>query len=763
MVHQHGPFLGRLDRLGHILAQQILVVNDDHRPAAEHERGTHQHRIADLRRGRRGLFHIGGDRASRLEQMQVVDQMVEFVAVLRPVDVFRRSPDDLDPAGFQLQRQLERRLPAELHDHAVGFFPFVDMEHVFQRHRFEIQFVARVVVGGHCFRVAVHHDRFEARIPERKRSVDAAVIELDPLPDPVGTAAKDHDLLPARLLDRLVVLAVGGVIVRRIGFELARTGIDQTVNRQDAQGFARLVDGNLVGMQCECDLPVGVTELLDLAEQGGIGLQLFQRARSEDLVFEIRQLADRTEEPGIDLGQFTDLFDRPAPFESFAQMEQPLAVRTDQLRPQLAVGQRGVFAVFPVQTEPGPAGFQRADRLLQRLFEGPPDAHGLADRLHLGGKGAVRSREFFEGETRYLGHHIVDRGFETGGSLPRDVVDELVQRIADGELGRDLGDREAGGLGCQRAGTGNAGVHFNDDHPAVAGVDAPLDVGSAGLHADRTHDGQRGVAHFLVFAVGQGLRRGDGDAVAGVDAHRVHVFDRTDDHGVVLGVAHDFELEFFPADQGFLDQDFGIHAGGEPAGNDRPEFIHVMRDPAAGAAEGESRTDDQRQGPDLLCDGQRFVHAVRGTAFRQVEPDRTHGLLEQVAVFGTADDLGFGSDHLHAVTFQDAGIVEFQREIQRGLSAERGQDRIRTFPADDLMQDVLGQRFDIGPVREIGVGHDGGRVAVDQQDFIAFLFEGFARLGPGIVEFTSLADDDGARSDQHDLLDVSSLRHMRVP
>ena len=42
------------------------------------------------------------------------------------------------------------------------------------------------------------------------------------------------------------------------------------------------------------------------------------------------------------------------------------------------------------------------------------------------------------------------------------------------------------------------------------------------------------------------------------------------------------------------------------------------------------------------------------------------------------------------------------------------------------------------------VGHDGGGVGIDQHGFDAFLAEGFAGLGAGVVKFGGLTDDDGA-------------------
>ncbi len=75
-------------------------------------------------------------------------------------------------------------------------------------------------------------------------------------------------------------------------------------------------------------------------------------------------------------------------------------------------------------------------------------------------------RELLEGEARDLGDDVVDRRLEAGRRLARDVVADLVERVADGELGGDLGDREAGRLGRQRRAARHARVHLDDDQPA---------------------------------------------------------------------------------------------------------------------------------------------------------------------------------------------------------------------------------------------------------------------------------------------------------
>ena len=62
------------------------------------------------------------------------------------------------------------------------------------------------------------------------------------------------------------------------------------------------------------------------------------------------------------------------------------------------------------------------------------------------------------------------------------------------------------------------------------------------------------VSQLLVLAISEGLGGSHGDGVAGVDSHWVEVFYRADDHDIVIQVAHDLELEFFPAQNRFLDQ-----------------------------------------------------------------------------------------------------------------------------------------------------------------------------------------------------------------
>lgn len=51
------------------------------------------------------------------------------------------------------------------------------------------------------------------------------------------------------------------------------------------------------------------------------------------------------------------------------------------------------------------------------------------------------------------------------------------------------------------------------------------------------------------------------------------------------------------------------------------------------------------------------------------------------------------------------------------------------------------------------------RVGIDQNDFVAFVLQRLARLGSGVVEFAGLANNNGARANDHDAVKIGAFRH----
>ena len=194
-------------------------------------------------------------------------------------------------------------------------------------------------------------------------------------------------------------------------------------------------------------------------------------------------------------------------------------------------------------------------------------------------------REFFEGEPGNLHDNVINRRLEAGRRGLGDVVGDFVERVPDGQLGGDLGNRKSGGLRCQRARAADARVHLDDAQAAVVGIDSELDVRAAGFHPDLADTGETGVPHHLPFLVSQRLDRGNGDRVAGVDAHRIEILNRTDDDAIVVLVPHHLGLEFLPANQRFFDEDLADGRRFESALRQQVELFAVVGDAASRSAE----------------------------------------------------------------------------------------------------------------------------------------------------------------------------------
>jgi hypothetical protein len=234
----------------------------------------------------------------------------ELAAVLREVDRFRAGADDRHTGGLQSLRESERRLAADLHDDTrkgpTGLLGIDDLEHVLERQRLEVKAVGRVVVGAHRFRIAVDHDRLEARVVEGETGVHTRIVELDALPDPVGPAAQDDDLRCLAGGD-FRLLVVRGVVVGRGGRELGGARVDGLEDRPDAGVMATFADLVLRAAEHGRDLAVAAADALGGPQHvlaGGPDVAL-----GRELAPHLRDGQDLVEEPGVDAARLVDLLD----------------------------------------------------------------------------------------------------------------------------------------------------------------------------------------------------------------------------------------------------------------------------------------------------------------------------------------------------------------------------------------------------------------------------------------------------------------------
>ena len=629
---------------------------------------------------------------------------------------------------------------------AAAFFDPRDFDHILSCQRLEIEPVGGVVIRRNGLGIAVDHDRFDPGVAQAVGRVHAAVIELDSLADSVRPAAENDHLAPVAgiglaLRRRETVPLIARVHVRGQRRELGGAGVDALVDRSQLETPSPRRDSLLIEIRELSEPGVGKAHLLQAQESRAVPRQPFP-AHS---LLNIHNPADLLEEPRLEPAGGVDFGGRePMPI-SLGNQQQALGDGFRQRRlDRLLAG-----ALHPLDRdliEAGQAGLHRAQCLLHRFGKTAADRHCLADRFHRCRQQRLGARKLFEGEPRHLGDDVVDRRLERCRRDPCDFVGQLIERVADRQLGGDLGDRETGRLGGKRRRARYPGVHFDDDEPAVGWVDRELHVRAAGVDADFAQYRNRGIAHQLVFLVGQGQSRRDADRIAGVNSHRIDILDRADDDAVVRAVADHLHLIFLPAENRLLDQHFSRRRSSEPAADDFLEFLGIVGDPTAGAAQGKGWPDDRRKPycPERLDSfGKRTDKQAPG----RNQSDFVHRLPEKLTIFGLDDCRFAGADQLDAVPLEDTRASERHCGVEGRLAAHCRQQRLRPFAGNDLRDHFRGDRLDIGRVGQLRVGHDRRRVRIHQDDPIPLAFQRLARLRAGVIEFAGLPDHDGPSAD----------------
>ena len=749
-----------VERAVDVLLKLGVVVNDLHAASAEHVARAHEHRVADVVRGVERLAEAERGAEARRVELLGAQHLTEELAVLGQVDRFGGRAEDRHAGGLEPRGERQRRLAAELHDNALDrahlLLGFVDLEDVLEGQRLEVEAVGHVVVGRDGLRVAVDHDRVIV-LAELLHRVHAGVVELDALADAVGAGSEDDDGL-AVAAAQLGLVGVARIVVRRGRVELGSAGVDGLVDRVQAVVPAQFADRVLAGVAQAAqmrDLQVGQARELRLLEQAR--RQRLGGAHLHRHVVDARELTD---EPRVDLRRLEDLLLGGAAPDRAHQLQVAVLGRRAHRLEQLGDPVGGRLVAVP--REGHVALVDRTHRLAERFLEVAGERHRLADRLHRRRQRRVGARELLEREARHLRDDVVDRRLEARRRRLRDVVLDLVERVAERELRRDLRDREAGGLRRERRRARDARVHLDDDDAAGLRVDRELNVAAAGVDADAADDRDADVAQLLVFAVGEREHRGDGDRVAGVHADRVDVLDRADDHDVVVAVAHQLELVFLPALDALLDEHLVGRRIMDAGTGDAVQLLGVVRDAGAEAAHRERRAHDERE-PEAFGDRIDLLERVRDVGARRLGAGLLDDLLERFAVLTAVDRLERGADELDVVLLEHAGLAERDGRVERGLSAERRQQRVGALLGDDAFEDRRGDRLDVGGVGHLRVGHDRGRVGVDEDDADALLAQDAAGLGSRIVELGGLTDDDRAGADDHHRLDVVTLGHSWIP
>src|SRR5690554_2077095 len=128
VIQQHRAVIGYLHCVTQVALELVFLVDDLHGATAQYVGWAHDQRVADLVRGRDGLVFAAHSGVRRLTQVQALDHLLEALAVLGTVNGLGAGTDDRHASLFQGTSQLQRSLPAVLHDHTLGRFDTADIQ-----------------------------------------------------------------------------------------------------------------------------------------------------------------------------------------------------------------------------------------------------------------------------------------------------------------------------------------------------------------------------------------------------------------------------------------------------------------------------------------------------------------------------------------------------------------------------------------------------------------------------------------------------------
>lgn len=131
-----------------------------------------------------------------------------------------------------------------------------------------------------------------------------------------------------------------------------------------------------------------------------------------------------------------------------------------------------------------------------------------------------------------------------------------------------------------------------------------------------------------------------------------------------------------------------------------------------------------------------------------------HSTGKHLSVFSGDDGLNGGTEYLD--TEFGKLVLEFDTDVQGGLTTESTVDTIRLLVLDDLEHKFRSDRKEVNLVRETLGSLDSGNVGVDEDGVDTFLLQSLDGLGTGVVEFTGLSNGKTTGTKDKNLLDLLS-------
>ena len=232
-------------------------------------------------------------------------------------------------------------------------------------------------------------------------------------------------------------------------------------------------------------------------------------------------------------------------------------------------------------------------------------------------------------------------------------------------------------------------------------------------------------AEFVVFAVGECLRRSNHDALTRMDAQWVKVLHVADGDAVVETVTHHFIFNFLPTLQRFLHQH--LRREGEGLLCQLVQFLLIVAETGTQTSECISSADDDgiaKVGSCFPC----FFNRFTGVALDGFHVNLVQFLHEEFAVFCVNDCLNGRAKHLYVIFLQNLLLIESHTAVQCSLSTKCQEDALRLFLLDDLFYKKRCHGQEINLVgNTLGSLHR-GNIGIDEHRFDALFLQCFQSL-----------------------------------
>ena len=245
-------------------------------------------------------------------------------------------------------------------------------------------------------------------------------------------------------------------------------------------------------------------------------------------------------------------------------------------------------------------------------------------------------------------------------------------------------------------------------------------------------------------------------------ADRINILHVADGDHISGGIPHHLVLDFLPAGDAALHQHLSHTGEPEPVGKDLYQFLPVSGDSSAGTTQRVGGTQDNRVA-DLLRESNAVLHVMDDKGSRYRLADFFHRILEGLPVLGLFYSQSCRSDQAHVLLLQEPSFFQLHGKIQTCLSAQCGKNAVRLLLPDQLLHHLYRQGFNINPVRDILIRHDGRRVGIQQDNLHSLFLQRTAGLGTGVIKFGCLSDDDGTGTDNQNLFYTQISWHYLFP